>query len=149
MPYCTRTGALLFPRAEKVTKNARRVRLSAFRHQSESHSLLVVSYFCSRIEPSESGLPSENLCGFPIPFPLWTPEWCRQNYHLGAVPKAPQLRSVTKRKFVASLSSDTEFWSGPRQNRHRSKHDCNQVGVAKIIISADTVGASSHGKCAC
>ena len=133
------------PRAAKVPKRARRVRLSAFRHQSESHSLSAVSFFCSRIKPSANVLPSENLCGFPIPFPLWTPEWCRQNYHLGAVPKDPQLRSGTRQKFVAALSSDTEFWSGPRQSRHRSKHDCNRGG-AKIIIFADAVGISSTGK---
>ena len=69
--------------------------------------------------------PKGNLCGSPSLLPLWTPEWCRQNYHLGAVPKDPQLRSGEKRKFVAAVSPDTEFWLGPRQNRHRSKHDCN------------------------
>ena len=37
-------------RATKVTKNARRVRLSAFRHQSESHSLSAMPCSCSRNE---------------------------------------------------------------------------------------------------
>ncbi len=39
-------------RATKVTKSARRVRLSAFRHQSESHSLSAMPCSCSRNEPT-------------------------------------------------------------------------------------------------
>ncbi len=45
------------------TKSARRVRLSAFRHQSESHSLSAVSFFCARIKPSENRHHRRNLCG--------------------------------------------------------------------------------------
>ena len=78
--------------------------------------------------------PKGNLCGSPSLLPLWTPEWCRIKCRLGAVLTVPQLRSGEKRKFVAALSSDTEFWSGPRQNRHRSKHDCNRVGLQKLLF---------------
>ena len=120
-------------RATKVTKNARRVGLSALRHQPESHSLSVMSCFCARIKPSENRHHRRNLCGSPVPFPLWTPERCRLKFHLSAVPADPQLRFGTKRKIVTSLSPDTEFWSGPRQNRHLSKHDCNRVVLAKLF----------------
>ena len=48
--HYTRTGVVLLPRAAKVPKKARRVGLSALRHQSESHSLFAMTSFCARNE---------------------------------------------------------------------------------------------------
>ena len=140
------TGVLLLPRAAKVTKNARRVGLSAFRHQSESHSLSVMSFLGARIKPSENRHHRRNLCGSPVLLPLWTPERCRQNYRLAGLPLDAQRRSGKMRKIVAPVFPDTEFWSGPRQNRHRSKHDCNRVGLQKLLFSLIPWSRLPHGE---
>ncbi len=111
-----------------------------------AHSVSAACGAIPRILTTANGLPSENLCGFPIPFPFWTPEWRRLNCHLGAVPTAPQRRSGTKTKFVAILMPDTEFWSGPRQNRTRSNHECNRGGVAKTSAFRQCRGLFPTGK---